>query len=48
MSKRAVNADTLRSAAAKAADADLVDPANTTLGHRQVQRWNLLTRWSSR
>jgi hypothetical protein len=22
-------------------DHDLVDPANTTLGHRQVQRWNL-------
>jgi len=22
-------------------DLDLIDPANTTLGHRQVQRWNL-------
>jgi site-specific DNA recombinase len=26
-------------------DHDLVDPANTTLGHRQVQRWNLPTGW---
>ena len=24
---------------------DLVDPANTGLGHRQVQRWNLPTGW---
>ena len=26
-------------------DADLVDPANTGLGHKQVQRWNLPTGW---
>jgi site-specific DNA recombinase len=26
-------------------DADLVDPANTGLGHRQVQRWNLPAGW---
>ena len=26
-------------------DADLVDPANTGLGHRQVQRWNLPEGW---
>ncbi len=26
-------------------DFDLVDPANTTLGHRQVQRWNLPDGW---
>jgi site-specific DNA recombinase len=26
-------------------DQDLVDPANTTLGHRQVQRWNLPAGW---
>jgi site-specific DNA recombinase len=26
-------------------DFDLVDPANTTLGHRQVQRWNLPEGW---
>ena len=26
-------------------DHDLVDPANTTLGHRQVQPWNLPTGW---
>ena len=26
-------------------DFDLVDPANTGLGHRQVQRWNLPTGW---
>jgi site-specific DNA recombinase len=26
-------------------DHDLVDPANTGLGHRQVQRWNLPTGW---
>jgi site-specific DNA recombinase len=25
--------------------ADLADPANTTLGHRQVQRWNLPEGW---
>jgi hypothetical protein len=24
---------------------DLIDPANTTLGHRQVQRWNLPDGW---
>jgi hypothetical protein len=24
---------------------DLIDPANTTLGHRQVQRWNLSAGW---
>jgi site-specific DNA recombinase len=26
-------------------DADLIDPANTGLGHRQVQRWNLPAGW---
>ena len=26
-------------------DHDLVDPANTGLGHRQVQRWNLPAGW---
>ena len=26
-------------------DFDLADPANTTLGHRQVQRWNLPDGW---
>jgi site-specific DNA recombinase len=26
-------------------DFDLVDPANTALGHRQVQRWNLPEGW---
>ena len=26
-------------------DCDLVDPANTGLGHRQVQRWNLPAGW---
>src|SRR3954451_24554744 len=26
-------------------DVDLVDPANTTLGHKQVQRWNLPEGW---
>jgi hypothetical protein len=26
-------------------DFDLIDPANTTLGHRQVQRWNLPEGW---
>jgi hypothetical protein len=26
-------------------DFDLVDPANTTLGHKQVQRWNLPEGW---
>ena len=26
-------------------DFDLVDPANTGLGHRQVQRWNLPDGW---
>jgi hypothetical protein len=26
-------------------DFDLVDPANTGLGHKQVQRWNLPERW---
>src|SRR5208282_4931999 len=26
-------------------DQDLVDPANTGLGHRQVQRWNLPVGW---
>ena len=26
-------------------DFDLADPANTTLGHRQVQRWNLPEGW---
>src|SRR5690242_19159025 len=26
-------------------DHDLVDPANTGLGHRQVQRWNLPEGW---
>jgi len=26
-------------------DFDLVDPANTGLGHRQVQRWNLPAGW---
>jgi hypothetical protein len=26
-------------------DHDLIDPANTTLGHRQVQRWNLPAGW---
>ncbi len=26
-------------------DSDLVDPANTGLGHRQVQRWNLPGGW---
>jgi site-specific DNA recombinase len=26
-------------------DLDLVDPANTGLGHRQVQRWNLPNGW---
>src|SRR5215472_12547382 len=26
-------------------DLDLIDPANTTLGHRQVQRWNLPEGW---
>jgi site-specific DNA recombinase len=26
-------------------DFDLVDPANTGLGHRQVQRWNLSEGW---
>ena len=26
-------------------DFDLVDPANTTLGHKQVQRWNLPDGW---
>ena len=26
-------------------DADLVDPANTGLGHKPVQRWNLPTGW---
>jgi site-specific DNA recombinase len=26
-------------------DNDLADPANTTLGHRQVQRWNLPEGW---
>ncbi len=26
-------------------DADLIDPANTSLGHRQVQRWNLPAGW---
>ncbi len=26
-------------------DQDLVDPANTGLGHRQVQRWNLPAGW---
>ena len=26
-------------------DFDLADPANTTLGHRQVQRWNLPRGW---
>jgi site-specific DNA recombinase len=26
-------------------DADLIDPANTGLGHRQVQRWNLPEGW---
>jgi hypothetical protein len=24
---------------------DLIDPANTGLGHRQVQRWNLPDGW---
>ena len=28
-----------------ATDFDLVDPANTGLGHRQVQRWNLPEGW---
>ena len=27
------------------ADRDLIDPANTSLGHRQVQRWNLPAGW---
>jgi len=26
-------------------DFDLVDPANTGLGHKQVQRWNLPEGW---
>jgi hypothetical protein len=26
-------------------DFDLVDPANTALGHRQVQRWSLPESW---
>ena len=26
-------------------DHDLIDPANTGLGHRQVQRWNLPDGW---
>jgi site-specific DNA recombinase len=26
-------------------DFDLIDPANTALGHRQVQRWNLPEGW---
>jgi hypothetical protein len=26
-------------------DFDLVDPANTALGHKQVQRWNLPEGW---
>ena len=26
-------------------DHDLIDPGNTTLGHRQVQRWNLPAGW---
>jgi site-specific DNA recombinase len=26
-------------------DFDLVDPANTGLGHRQMQRWNLPESW---
>src|SRR5215831_18285872 len=26
-------------------DHDLIDPANTGLGHRQVQRWNLSVGW---
>jgi site-specific DNA recombinase len=26
-------------------DHDLIDPANTTLGHKAVQRWNLPTGW---
>jgi hypothetical protein len=26
-------------------DFDLADPANTGLGHRQVQRWNLPEGW---
>jgi site-specific DNA recombinase len=26
-------------------DFDLADPANTSLGHRQVQRWNLPEGW---
>jgi hypothetical protein len=26
-------------------DLDLVDPANTGLGHKQVQRWNLPEGW---
>ena len=26
-------------------DADLIDPANTGLSHRQVQRWNLPAGW---
>jgi hypothetical protein len=29
-------------------DHDLIDPANTTLGHRQVQRWNLPAGWVTR
>ena len=29
-------------------DRDLVDPANTGLGHRQVQRWNLPEGWVMR
>ena len=26
-------------------DFDLADPSNTTLGHRQVQQWNLPEGW---
>jgi hypothetical protein len=26
-------------------DSDLIDPANTSLGHRPVQRWNLPAGW---
>ncbi len=36
-----------RTLAPRRTDSDLVDLANTGLGHRQVQRWNLPAGWRS-
>ncbi len=35
-----------RTLAPRRTDSDLVDLANTGLGHRQVQRWNLPAGWA--